>query len=80
MVLQHNNPDFIPSQMVTNTETAMYQNTLVISSANPDGVYTCSVSNRRGYSTSSTGIGSEFTNAQSLPQRSQFLPQTGNVS
>ena len=61
VVLQRNNPDFAPSQMVTNTETATYQNTLVISSADPNGVYTCSVTNRRGYSTSSTGIGSEYT-------------------
>ena len=47
------------TQVVTQTQTATYQNTLVINSAvtDCDGVYTCSVTNARGYDSGVTGIG-----------------------
>ena len=45
---------------MTNTQTATYENTVVISRAVSDGVYTCSVHNSRGSAISSVGIGSEF--------------------
>ena len=54
-----NNAMFQQSQLVTQTQTATYQNTLAIDSAvsERDGVYTCSVTNARGYSNGATGVG-----------------------
>ena len=54
-----NNATFQQSQLVTQTQTATYQNTLVIDNAvtERDGVYTCSVTNARGYSNDATGVG-----------------------
>lgn len=54
-----NNDTYLQSQMVMQTQTATYQNTLTISAdvAEPDGVYTCSVSNARGYGNSVVGLG-----------------------
>ena len=53
------------TQMVTQTQTATYQNTLVIDSAvtDRDGVYTCSVTNARGYDSGATGIGGNVATA-----------------
>ena len=50
------------TQLVTQTQTATYQNTLVIDSAvaDRDGVYTCSVTNARGYDNGVTGMGSKL--------------------
>ena len=52
--------DFVQNQVVTNTELATYENTLMLNGANIDGVYTCSVKNNRGYSNFATGIGSKY--------------------
>ena len=58
-VVLSNNAMFQQSQLVTQTQTATYQNILVIDSAvtERDGVYTCSVTNARGYSNDATGVG-----------------------
>ena len=47
------------TQAVTQTQTATYQNTLVIDSSvsERDGVYTCSVTNARGYGNGVVGMG-----------------------
>ena len=57
-----NNATFQQTQQVTQTQTAAYQNTLVIDSAvaDRDGVYTCSVTNTRGYSNGVTGLGGKL--------------------
>ena len=54
-----NNATFQQTQLVTQTQTATYQNTLVIDNAvtERDGVYTCSVTNARGYSKDAAGVG-----------------------
>ena len=58
-VVLPNNATYLQSQLVTQTESATYQNSLVISDAvtERDGVYTRSVSNARGYSNGATGVG-----------------------
>ena len=50
------------TQTVTQTQTATYQNTLVINSTvtDHDGVYTCSVTNARGYSNGAIGVGGKL--------------------
>ena len=57
-----NNAMYQQTQMVTQTQTATYQNTLVIDSAvvDRDGVYTCSVTNARGYDSGVTGVGGKL--------------------
>ena len=61
IILQQNDTNYMQDQTVTSTLTATYENTLeVSSSANSDGVYTCSVINSRGYDSSSVGVGSKF--------------------
>ena len=60
IILQKNDTNYMQNQTVISTLTATYENTLVSSSANSDGVYTCSVSNSRGYGSSSVGVGSKF--------------------
>ena len=57
-----NNAMFQQSQLVTQTQTATYQNTLAIDNAviERDGVYTCSVTNVRGYSNDATGVGGKI--------------------
>ena len=47
------------TQTVTQTQTATHQNTLVIDSTvtDRDGVYTCSVTNDRGFSNGAIGVG-----------------------
>ena len=54
-----NNEMYQQTQVVTQTQTATYQNTLMINSAvtDRDGVYTCSVTNARGYDNGVTGVG-----------------------
>ena len=54
-----NNAMYQQTQMVTQTQTATYQNMLAIDSAvtDRDGVYTCSVTNARGYDSGVTGVG-----------------------
>ena len=56
-----NNAIYQQTQTVTQTQTATYQNTLMIDSAVTDqyreGVYTCSVTNARGYSNGNIGLG-----------------------
>ena len=61
LILQ-NSSDFVQNQVVTSTALADYENTLTFNGAIIDGVYTCSVKNSRGYSSSITGIGSKFMN------------------
>jgi hypothetical protein len=58
-----NNAMYQQTRTVTQTQTATYRNTLVVDSAvtNTDGVYTCSVTNARGYSNGATGIGGTST-------------------
>ena len=57
-----NNAMYQQTQTVTQTQTAIYQNTLVIDGAvaDRDGVYTCSVTNTRGYSNGNTGLGGKL--------------------
>ena len=57
-----NNAMYQQTQMVTQTQAATYQNTLVIDSAvtDRDGVYTCSVTNARGYDSGVTGMGGKY--------------------
>ena len=57
-VLSNNNM-YQQTQVVTQTQTATYQNTLVIDSSvtERDGVYTCSVTNARGYDNGVVGMG-----------------------
>ena len=57
-----NNAMYRQTQTVTQTQTATYQNTLVIDSTvtDHDGVYTCSVTNDRGYSNGATGVGGKL--------------------
>ena len=59
---------YLQSQLVTQTWSATYQNYLVISDAvtERDGVYTCSVSNARGYSNGATGVGGKWDACISL--------------
>jgi hypothetical protein len=54
-----NNAMYQQTQTVIQTPTATYQNTLVIDSTvtDTDGVYTCSVTNTRGYSNGVIGMG-----------------------
>ena len=54
-----NNATYQQTQTVIQTQTATYRNTLVIDSAVTDrsGVYTCSVTNARGYSSGIIGMG-----------------------
>ena len=61
VILQQNDTNYVQRQTVTSTLTATYENTLEISNSTlSDGVYTCSVSNSRGYDSSLVGIGSKF--------------------
>ena len=61
IILQQNDTNYVRNQVVTSTLTATYDNTLEINNATgSDGVYTCSVSNSRGYDSSSVGMGSKF--------------------
>ena len=50
------------TQAVTQTQIATYQNTLVIDSSvtERDGVYTCSVTNARGYNDGVVGMGGKL--------------------
>ena len=54
-----NNAMYQQTQTVDVTQTATYQNTLVINSTvtDRDGVYTCSVTNTRGYDSDVVGMG-----------------------
>ena len=54
-----NNATYQQTQTVIQTQTATYRNKLVIASTVTDhsGVYTCSVTNTRGYSSGVTGMG-----------------------
>jgi maltoporin len=54
-----NNAMYQQTQTVTQTQTATYQNMLMIDSTvtDTDGVYTCSVTNARGYDNGDTGMG-----------------------
>ena len=54
-----NNATYQQTQTVDVTQTATYRNMLVIDSAvtDTDGVYTCSVTNTRGYDSAVTGMG-----------------------
>ena len=55
-----NDTNYVQNQTVTSTLTATYENTLEINNTTgSDGVYTCSVSNSRGYDSSSVGLGSK---------------------
>ena len=58
-VVLPNNNMYQQTQAVTQTQTATYQNTLMINSAvtEHDGVYTCSVTNARGYDNGVVGMG-----------------------
>ena len=60
VIIHKNDSNYVQNQTVTNTQTATYENTLVISGAVNDGVYTCSVSNSRGSASSSVGIESKL--------------------
>ena len=67
VIMQESDSNYMQSQTVTNTQTATYVNTLRVVGANAtfsDGVYTCSVSNSRGFASSSVGIGSKFIKDQ----------------
>ena len=57
-----NNNMYQQTQVVTQTQTATYQNTLVIDSSvtERDGVYTCSVTNARGYGNGAVGMGGKL--------------------
>ncbi len=63
-----NNAMYQQTQTVTQTQTTTYQNRLEIDSAvtDTDGVYTCSVTNTRGYDNGATGIGGSSTQARLL--------------
>ena len=56
-------PNDTQSQTVTDTALATYENTLTLGGTDNDGVYTCSVSNTRGYDNSLTGVGGEVYDA-----------------
>ena len=61
IILQQNDANYVQNQVVTNTLTATYENTLEINNNTiSNGVYTCSISNSRGYHSSSVGVGSKF--------------------
>ena len=60
LLLQSSDTNFIPSQTVTTTGSATYDNSLKLPSTDNDGVYTCSVSNIRGYSIDLIGVGGEL--------------------
>ena len=67
-VMLADSADYQQTQTVTNTMTATYGNTLTIGNGvtDRDGVYTCSVTNTRGMDSSSTGLGGENQNKNSL--------------
>ena len=54
-----NSADFLQAQTVTTTLTATYSNTLTIGSevTDRDGVYTCAVTNIRGFNSGAAGLG-----------------------
>ena len=60
LILQPSDTDFIRNQNVTDTALGTYENRLRLGGADNDGVYTCSVSNTRGYNNSLTGVGGEI--------------------
>lgn len=61
MVLSPDDPNYQQSQMVTQMQTATYENTLMINNiTDTDGLYTCSVFNMMGYSSGTSGMGGEF--------------------
>ena len=57
-----NSADFTQAQEVTSTLTAIYSNTLTIGSGvtDRDGVYTCAVTNIRGFISRSAGLGGKM--------------------
>ena len=57
-----NNAMYQQTQTVTQTQIATYQNMLAIDSAvvDRDGVYTCSVTNARGYDSGVIGVGGKL--------------------
>ena len=57
-----NNATYQQTQTVTVTQTASYRNVLVIDSTvtDTDGVYTCSVTNTRGYNSGVIGMGGKY--------------------
>ena len=68
IILQQNNANYVQNQVVTNTLTANYENTLETDiNTISNGVYTCSVGNIRGYDSSSVGVGSKFKLALCIP-------------
>ena len=60
VIIQESDSNYMQSQTVINTQTANYNNTLKANATISDGVYTCSVSNSRGSTSSSVGIGSKL--------------------
>ena len=63
------------TQAVTQTQTATYQNTLVIDSSvtERDGVYTCSVTNARGYDNGAVGMGGKVLAFVQLKLRNVYV-------
>ena len=61
-VVLPNNATYQQTQTVDVTQTTTYQNVLVIDSTvtDRDGVYTCSVTNTRGYDSRVTGMGGKY--------------------
>ena len=75
-----NNAMYRQTQRVTQTQTAMYQNTLVIDSAvtDSDGVYTCSVTNARGYDSGVTGIGGKLCTCRAKNHACKGMKDSGS--
>ena len=63
-----NNDTYLQTRTVTQGQTATYNNTLVIDPAPPSGVYTCSVTNIRGYSNGAVGVGGKGRSVKLLAQ------------
>ena len=57
VIVQPSDTNYVQSQNVTDTALATYDNTLKLTGTSNDGVYTCSVSNARGYGNGLTGVG-----------------------
>ena len=57
-----NSANFTQAQTVTSTLTATYSNTLTIGSevSDRDGVYTCAVTNIRGFNSEAAGLGGKM--------------------
>ena len=64
VIIQESDSNYMQSKTVTNTQTATCNNTLKANATISDGVYTCSVSNSRGFASSSVGIGCKFIKDQ----------------